>query len=81
MNIYTATEVAYKNGYAAGKAAATEEIFADISKALEEKASFCHRISEHTFDGDTACSANGAAEAYEEIQRYLDELKKTYGVN
>ena len=75
-----AREKAYDEGYEAGKNSAAEQIFADFSKALEEKASFCHRLSERTFDGQTACSANGAAEAYEDIQSYLDQLKNKYGV-
>lgn len=36
MNIYDATEIAYRNGYEQGKADATREIFEEIENAHEE---------------------------------------------
>lgn len=34
MNIYTATEVAYKNGYEQGRAVTAREIFEEIEKLI-----------------------------------------------
>ena len=74
-------EAAYKEGYKAGKAFILSQVITDLSTALKAKTDFYNHISEYTFDGQTACSACGAAEACEDIQSYLEQLKKKYEVN
>lgn len=42
MDMHTATELAYKNGYADGKKEVAKEILSDLKKAVHNKAIYSH---------------------------------------
>ena len=71
MDIHTATETAYKNGYAQGKADAAREIFAEIEEEKERWEAVYS--SDHFGYGG---SAYGYLET--DVDHTIAELKKKY---
>jgi hypothetical protein len=71
MDIFTASEYAYKNGYEAGKASAAEEIFADIENMLRAQEAQCENKR-------LADIGNWIFHEYLPLQ--IAELKKKHGV-
>lgn len=84
MNTYDAAELAYKNGYEAGKQAAAKELLEELDETLTAKLEAFNTLKE---DPELASPLEheseywlGRAVTCGEIIRVLELLKQKYGV-
>jgi hypothetical protein len=75
-----AVEIAYADGYDAGKRAATEQIFSEIESPLKKWIQLYYNISVSTFDSIEAAKAIASESTLRAFNDYITELKKKYGV-
>lgn len=75
-----AVEIAYSDGYDAGKQVAAEQIFTNIENTLAQWIQLYYNISVSTFDSIEAAKAVASESVLRAINDYTAELKKKYEV-
>ena len=82
MDKHTATELAYKNGYEAGKTAARTELLEELEDLVDESYEAAKKKYAGFSNGsDTNVYWTGRCVSYGEMLRAIKELKKNYQEN
>lgn len=79
MNKHDATEAAYKNGYAQGKADAATEIFAEIEREINDALQSNYKVLPLIEESEALWNrVNGNIDALRGIEGFIEDSKEKY---